>query len=87
MDAVTWSFVRWVLIMFDHYRINVAERDGVAFDGSPRFVHLFATAPGSCRTQADAENVLIALRARFPEAEGFKITVTHWTSRGQGVEL
>ena len=73
--------------MFDHYSINVAQRDGTHFDGRPRFVHFFATAPGSCRTREQADDVLIALRARFPEEEGFEITVTHWVCRGHGVEL
>lgn len=71
--------------MFDHFRINVAERDGTNWDGSPRFVHLFATAPESCRDRHRADDVLIAIKARFPEEEGFKVTMTHWVCRGQEV--
>jgi hypothetical protein len=72
--------------MFDHYSINVSERDGTHFDGRPRFVHLFATAPGSLRDKAKADDVLIAIKARFPEAEGFKVSMTQWVCRGHAVE-
>lgn len=72
--------------MFDHFKINVAQRDGTHWDGRPRFVHFFATAPESCRDREKADAVLIALRARFPEEEGFQITMTHWVCRGHEVQ-
>lgn len=71
--------------MFDHYSINVARQEGTYMDGHPRFIHLFATAPGSCRDRDHADDVLANLRARFPEADGFKITMTHWVCRGEQV--
>lgn len=63
--------------MFDHYRINVALNRR----------HLFATDPGSCRDAAQAEAVYRALKLRFPENEGFNITVTRWKARGEHVEF
>lgn len=72
--------------MFDHFTINVAQRDGTHFDGRPRFVHFFATAPGSCRDHAQAVKVLVALRLRFPEADGFQITMSRVEVRGYGVD-
>lgn len=61
--------------MFDHYQINVA------LNGR----HFFATTPHSIRTADDLLKVLPTIKAKFPEAEGFKITVTHWETRGRDI--
>lgn len=62
--------------MQNHYAINVA------LNGR----HFFATAPRSCVTAEDATRVLLALRERFPEAEGFEVTCTHWEAQGRKFE-
>lgn len=59
--------------MFDHYSVNVS------LNGQ----HFFATAPHSCRDKVDLDHVLPVLKDRFTEADGFKITVTRWTFRGE----
>ncbi|NKC48120.1 hypothetical protein I6H96_02530 [Brucella anthropi] len=44
--------------------------------------HFFATAPRSCITQDAAEGVAKEIRSRFPEADGFKVSVTHYRCSG-----
>lgn len=64
----------------DHYRINVARRDGVGYAGAPRYVHLFATeveGPSEDRAMA----VYKEIASRFPEPE-FSVEVTEWRYRG-----
>jgi hypothetical protein len=61
--------------MQSHYEICVSLK------GS----HLFATAPRSCVSEQDMTRALGQISRRFPEAEGFKITVTHWECRGRKV--
>ena len=72
--------------MFDHYVINVAQMHGTDAFGA-RFRHIFATAPHSGRLSEPAASALLAtMRARFPEAEGFKVDMTYWVARGTEVE-
>ena len=61
--------------MESHYEINVSKNGQ----------HFFATAPRSCITVQTARTVFKALCKRFPQSEGFEITVTHW--EGQGTQL
>lgn len=38
--------------------------------------HLFATAPRSCSSEYELEKVYKEIKKRFPESEGFQVTVT-----------
>lgn len=61
--------------MESHYEINV----------SLNGIHLFATAPRSALTRAQAKRLFDTIRSRFPEAEGFKVGVTYWVGAGDNV--
>ena len=63
--------------MEDYIEINVA-KDGY---------HFFATAPRSIRTYPTDhyEEVLRTFKEKFPESEGYHITATKWTSRGEHI--
>lgn len=63
--------------MESHYEINV----------SLKGQHLFATAPRSCRSLQDVRKVYLQITERFPESEGFKVTVTNWNVEGESVDL
>ena len=61
--------------MEDHFEINVSK------DGK----HLFATAPRSlpsCDEKKELD-LYILFRQKFPESEGYEISVTKWVCRGQ----
>ena len=59
--------------MVNHHRINVS-RNGR---------HFFAT---EVRDEADALDVFVTLKARFPEIDGWKISVTKWEAHGTNVD-
>ena len=59
--------------MYDHYEVNVA------LNGK----HFFATAPRSATDHAAAKELTQQLKARFPEAEGYSVTCTHWQCVGK----
>ena len=63
--------------MEDHYEINVA------FNGW----HLFATAPRSVITENDLKKVLNIIVQKFPEKEGYSISVRKWEARGYTVDI
>jgi len=44
--------------------------------------HYFATAQRSLRDPGEAQTAYEDLRARFPEAEGFEVTVTKYETVG-----
>lgn len=58
--------------MIDYHRINVA-KDGV---------YLFATEQGQLSYEWEAKKVYELLKEKFPESEGYEITVTKWEGRG-----
>lgn len=62
--------------MESHFEINVA------LNGS----HLFATAPRSCVSERKARTVYAEIRARFPESEGYSVSVTYWEGYSQSFE-
>ncbi len=65
--------------MESHYKINVSHTTKG---------HYFATAPHSLMClEAKAQEVARDIRARFPEAEGFKVTLTRWEGTGRGVKF
>ncbi len=58
--------------MQSHYEINVSHKG----------IHLFATAPRSCVTTEEALRAFNEIIKRFPQEEGFQVTVTHWHVTG-----
>lgn len=60
-----------------YYEINV----------SLNGLHFFATAPRSCVTEHQCKNVLKELLRRFPESEGWKVTVTRYETLGTRLNL
>lgn len=60
-----------------HYKVNVSK------DGK----HFFATATRSIVEDTKLTMVFKELITRFPESEGFKVTVTYWSCSGQSVEI
>ena len=58
--------------MQNYYRINVSK------DGR----YLFATEQGGLTYEAEAMKVFLLLKEKFPESEGYEVTVIHWKSYG-----
>ena len=59
--------------MVDYTRINVSK------DGK----YLFATEQGQLTYEWDAKPVYELFKEKFPESEGYKVTVTKWEGRGR----
>jgi len=60
-----------------YYEINVSKL--TTTDTSrrePFYRHLFATAPRSATSEDEAKNLYLILRAKFPESEGYNISVS-----------
>ncbi len=69
--------------MEDHILINVAKANGrKAFEGGPSYSHHFAA---RVRDPEPAKLVFAELLAAFPEPE-YKVTATHWKTRGHAFE-
>ena len=49
--------------------------------------HLFATAERSLTTRADMEKLYGIFKEKFPETDGYKVSVTYWEKIGQPVKL
>jgi len=49
---------------------------------SHRGKHWFATAPHSLTEKTKAYEMLLELQTRFPEDQGFRVTMTYWESIG-----
>ncbi|KEK23862.1 hypothetical protein [Bacillus gaemokensis] len=60
-----------------YYEINV----------SLKGMHFFATAERSINTPCKLEAVVNVFREKFPESEGFKISVTEWRKQGKIIEI
>lgn len=58
--------------MESYYEINVSLKGR----------HLFATAQRSLKTQAEADSLLGVFKVKFPEREGYKISMTYWEGKG-----
>lgn len=59
-----------------HYEINVSRRG----------FHLFATASRSIMTLSTLRDVYAEISPRFPEREGFKVTVSRVECTGQPID-
>ena len=60
-----------------YYEINVA------LNGK----HLFATAERSIRSESELRRVLITIVEKFPESEGYEVSVTKWETRGKEIDI
>lgn len=49
--------------------------------------HLFATAERSITVSWDAEKIYKLFKEKFPENEGYKISVTRWEKVGQFIDM
>lgn len=63
--------------MGNGYRINIAHNGK----------HLFATEPESIWTKEEAKRIYTILKEKFPESEGYNISVTCWESIGKYIEF
>ena len=63
--------------MESHYEINVSKNGR----------HFFATAPRSCVSPGDATEVVREIYKKFPESEGYKVTMMNISCSGTPVDL
>lgn len=59
-------------MMQSHYEINVSKNG----------LHLFATAPRSILSEVVAVKMVSLFREKFPESEGYSISMTYWKTEG-----
>ena len=60
-----------------YYEINVA------LNGK----HLFATHERSIRWESELKRLLAIIVEKFPESEGYEVSVTKWENRGQEIDI
>ena len=60
-----------------YYEINVSKNGK----------HLFATAERSITVSWEAEHIYNLFKEKFPENEGYKITVTRWEKVGKIMDI
>ena len=60
-----------------YYEINVAKNG----------FHLFATAERSITTEEELQRVYSIFRDKFPETEGYQMSVTKWEKIGHYVDM
>lgn len=60
-----------------YYEINVA------FHGQ----HFFATAERSLKSEHEAKQVYKAIKEKFPESEGYEISVSRWEKSGRTINF
>lgn len=63
--------------MGNGYRFNVA------YNGK----HFFATDPESAWTEEKAKELYKTIKKKFPESEGYNISVTCWETIGHPIEF
>lgn len=56
-----------------YYEINVSYNNQ----------HFFATAERSIVNEEELKRVYKVIKEKFPESDGYRITVTHWEKRGE----
>ena len=49
--------------------------------------HLFATAERSIDNKRELENVYSLFKEKFPESEGYKLSVTMWEKIGKAIVM
>lgn len=60
-----------------HYEINVSKNGG----------HLFATHERSIVSFEKLKEVVSIFQEKFPENEGYEVSVTEWSCTGKSVDL
>ena len=60
-----------------YYEINVSKNGR----------HYFATAERSITRLTQAEGLYMVFKEKFPESEGYEISVTEWNKVGKSVEI
>ena len=60
-----------------YYEINVSKNGR----------HFFVTAERSITTLTQAEGLYMVFKEKFPESEGYKISVTHWENIGRTINM
>ena len=61
-----------------YYRINVTKTDTQGNQS-----HFFATADHSLRSEWQAQECWKLFKEKFPESEGYKMTMAYWTLSGK----
>lgn len=70
-----------------NYSLNIARKTGeVAYGGAAHYYHFAKVELGSGLLVNVMERAK-EVSARFPEADGFKVTLTYWDCRGQGIAI
>lgn len=64
------------------YEINVAKKDSWGM-----WRHLFVTDTRSLHTESEAKELYELFKEKFPESEGYDISVTCWETVGRSVEF
>jgi hypothetical protein len=49
--------------------------------------HFFATHERSCRWEDEMKKIVEVFKVKFPEEEGYEISVSRWETCGKGVEI
>jgi hypothetical protein len=62
---------------------NMGYEINVSLNGT----HFFATHERSITTQLSARNTCAIFKVKFPEDEGYKVTVTEWRKTGREIEF
>ena len=60
-----------------YYEINVSKNGR----------HLFATAERSITSLTQAEGMYMLFKEKFPESEGYEISVTEWNKVGHPIDM
>lgn len=60
-----------------YYEINVSRKG----------CHLFATAERSITSYTDAKHMYMLFKEKFPESEGYEISVTRWDKVGKSIDM
>ena len=68
-----------------YYRINVS-RNKTPASKFPIWEHVFATADHSLTSEYKAQQAWELLSEKFPESEGYKLSLTRWSLEGREVD-
>lgn len=68
-----------------YYEINVSKE--VQSYGRKGFRHLFATTERSITSIYELKRQLPIFMEKFPESEGYRISVSHWQKTGHDVDV
>ena len=66
-----------------YYEINVSKLN----PDTGRYEHYFATAERSITNMFKLQKIVDDFKIKFSEEEGYKLTCTHWETRGEEIEI